>query len=87
MIFLNFSQLSESVFRLNFLGKYFPRNQAKFFLIGKCFSLTNFSNDKQTHESFKNNFSKNKFQKTNITSKIKHRRKRKSKGASITSCN
>ena len=31
MTFLNFSQLSESVFRLNFSGKHFPVNQAKFF--------------------------------------------------------
>jgi hypothetical protein len=31
MIFLNFSQLPESVFRLNFLEKHFPGNQAKFF--------------------------------------------------------
>jgi hypothetical protein len=30
IIFLNFSQLSESVFRPNFSGKHFPENQAKF---------------------------------------------------------
>ena len=28
--FLNFSQLSENVFRPNFPGKHFPENQAKF---------------------------------------------------------
>ena len=33
MIFLNFSQLSESVFPSNFLGKHFPENQAKIFLL------------------------------------------------------
>jgi len=37
MIFLNFSQLSESVFRLNFSGKYFPENQANFFFDWKVF--------------------------------------------------
>jgi hypothetical protein len=31
MIFLNFSQLSESVFHPNFPGKHFPENQTKFF--------------------------------------------------------
>jgi len=30
MTFLNFSQLPESVLRLNFAGKHFPKNQAKF---------------------------------------------------------
>jgi hypothetical protein len=29
-------------------GKHFFENQLKFFLIRKCFSLTNISNDKQT---------------------------------------
>jgi len=33
VIFLNFSQLPESVFRLNFPEKHFPENQAK------CFSF------------------------------------------------
>jgi hypothetical protein len=31
MIFLKFSQLSESVLCPNFLGKHFPENQTKFF--------------------------------------------------------
>jgi len=42
MIFLNFSQLSESVFRLNILGKHFPENQAKFFFNWKVFSVDQF---------------------------------------------
>jgi hypothetical protein len=37
MIFLNFSQLSESVFHPNFLGKHFPENQVKFFFDWKIF--------------------------------------------------
>ena len=45
MIFLNFSQLLKIVFRPNF-----PSNV---FLTGKCFSLTNFFNDKQTQKKFK----------------------------------
>jgi len=63
MTFLNFSQLLESVFHLNFSGKYFSRNHAKFYLTEKCFSLIKFSNSKQTQENLKNKFSKNKFQK------------------------
>ena len=39
MTFLNFSQLSESVFRLNFLEKYFSGNQAKFFFDWKVFFI------------------------------------------------
>jgi hypothetical protein len=37
MIFLNFSQLSESVFHPNFLEKHFPENQVKFFFDWKIF--------------------------------------------------
>jgi hypothetical protein len=37
-----------------------------FSLTGKYFPLTNFSNDKQTQENLKNNFSKITFNKTNI---------------------
>ena len=65
MIFLNFSQLLNSVFRPNFPGKHFPGNQA-FFFTGKCFSLPNFLNGKQTQESLENNFSETTFQKTNM---------------------
>jgi hypothetical protein len=39
MTFLNFSKLPESVFRLNFLGKHFSENQAKFFFDWKVFSV------------------------------------------------
>jgi len=39
MTFLNFSQLSKSVFRSNFLGKHFPENQAKFSFDWKVFSV------------------------------------------------
>jgi len=35
-------------------------------LNGKCFLLTNFSNDKQTQENLKSEFSKSEFQETNI---------------------
>jgi hypothetical protein len=67
MTFLIFSQLSESAFRPNFLGKHFPGNQPNFPLIGKCFPLTNFSNGKQTQESLENGFPKIIFRETNIT--------------------
>ena len=80
MIFLNFSQLLESVFRPNFPGKHFPENQAKFSfdwkvfsvdrkvfpLTGKCFPLTNFPNDKQTQESLKSGFLKSEFREINM---------------------
>jgi len=66
MIFLNFSQLSKSVFRPNFSGKHFPGNQANFSLIRKCFLLINFSNDKQIQKSLESNFSEITFQETNI---------------------
>jgi hypothetical protein len=39
MIFLNFSQIPESVFRPNFSGKYFSGNQTKFFFDWKVFSV------------------------------------------------
>jgi lauroyl/myristoyl acyltransferase len=54
MIFLNFSQLPESVFRPNF-----P-------LTGKCFPLTNFSNDKQTQKSLESGFPETTFRETNM---------------------
>jgi len=37
MTFLNFSQLPESVFHLNFPEKYFSENKAKFFFDWKVF--------------------------------------------------
>jgi len=39
MTFLNFSQLSKNVFHLNFSGKHFPENQAKFFFDWKVFFI------------------------------------------------
>jgi len=39
MTFLNFSQLPESVFRLNFSRKHFPENQVKFFFDWKVFFI------------------------------------------------
>jgi hypothetical protein len=44
----------------------FLETKPKFPLTGKCFSLTNFSNDKQIQESLKNNFSRIIFQKTKV---------------------
>jgi hypothetical protein len=37
----------------------------KFFLTGKCFPLTNFSNYKQTQESLESGFQKATFHQTN----------------------
>jgi hypothetical protein len=42
MIFLNFLQLAENVFRPNFSGKYFSENQVKFFFNWKVFSVDQF---------------------------------------------
>jgi len=65
MTFLNFSQLPESVFRPNFsqLQKVFSaqifqentflETKPTFHLTGKCFSLINFSNDKQNRKVWK----------------------------------
>ena len=64
MTFLNFSQLSESVFRPNFPENTFLKTKPNFSLTGKSFPLTNFPKDKQTLENLKNNFPKNKFQET-----------------------
>jgi len=43
IIFLNFSQLSESVFHSNFSEKHFPKNQAKFSFDWKVFSVDQLS--------------------------------------------
>jgi hypothetical protein len=40
-------------------------------LTGKCFPLTNFSNEKQTQESLENSFLKTGFRETNTTLKNK----------------
>jgi len=66
MIFLNFSQLLESVFRPNFPGNTFLKTKLNFSLTRKCFPLTNFSNGKQTHESLESDFPETTFRKTNM---------------------
>jgi hypothetical protein len=43
----------------------FLKTKPNFPLTGKCFSLTNFSNGKQTQESLKSGFPKTTFRKTN----------------------
>jgi hypothetical protein len=43
MIFLNFSQLPEIVFRPKIKEKYFPENQAKFSVDRKIFSVDQLS--------------------------------------------
>jgi len=44
----------------------FLKTKPNFSLTGKCFPLTNFSNDKQTQESLESGFPKTTFRKTNI---------------------
>jgi hypothetical protein len=65
MTFLNFSQFPESVFRQIFQENTFLKTKPNFPLIGKCFPLINFSNDKQTHESLESGFPETTFRKTN----------------------
>jgi len=74
MTFLNFLQLSKSIFRPKLKENTFLKTKPNFYLTvkcfpltEKCFMLTNFSNNKQTHESLKNNFPKTTFPKTNTT--------------------
>jgi hypothetical protein len=43
----------------------FLKTKPKIFLTGKCFPLTNFSNDKQTQESLESGFPETTFRKTN----------------------
>jgi hypothetical protein len=43
----------------------FLKTKLNFSLTGKCFSLTNFSNGKQTQESLKSGFPETTFRKTN----------------------
>jgi len=50
----------------NFQENTFLEIKPIFSLTGKCFSLTNFSNVKQTQESLESNFPESEFQKTNI---------------------
>jgi hypothetical protein len=49
MIFLIFFTTFRKCFPPKIKGKHFP-------LTGKCFSLTNFPNDKQRHESLESGF-------------------------------
>jgi hypothetical protein len=44
----------------------FLETKPNFSLTGKCFSLTNFSNGKQTHESLESGFLETTFQETNM---------------------
>jgi hypothetical protein len=44
----------------------FLETKPNFPLTGKCFSLTNFSNDKQTHESLESGFPESELWETNI---------------------
>jgi hypothetical protein len=50
----------------------FLKTKPNFPLIGKCFSLTNFSNGKQTQESLESGFPETTFQKTTHSQKGKH---------------
>jgi hypothetical protein len=45
----------------------FLKTKLNFPLTGKCFSLTNFSNGKQTQESLESGFPETTFRKTNTT--------------------
>jgi hypothetical protein len=47
----------------------FLKTKPNFPLTGKCFSLTNFSNGKQTQESLESNFPETTFRKTNTAKK------------------
>jgi hypothetical protein len=44
----------------------FLETKPNFSLIGKCFPLTNFPNDKQTQESLESGFPESEFRETNI---------------------
>jgi len=68
MTFLNFSQFSESVFRLNFSRKHFSENQTKFFFDWKIFFVDQFFLMTKT-KNFKNNFYKLLFK--NQTQQVK----------------
>ena len=57
MTFLNFSQLSESVFRPNFPENTFLKTKLNFSLTENCFPFINFPEGKQTQESLESGFS------------------------------
>ena len=65
MTFLNFSLLPESVLRPNFPENTFLKTKPNFSLTGKCFPLTNFPEDKQTHESLESGIPESEFRETN----------------------
>jgi len=74
MIFLNFSQHPESVFRPKLKENTFLETKLNFSLTRKCFPLTrkyfpltNFFNDKQTQESLENDFLETTFRETNTS--------------------
>ena len=56
MIFLNFSQFSESVFCLKQKENTFLKTKPNFSWTEKCFSLINVLNNKQTYESLESDF-------------------------------
>jgi hypothetical protein len=56
------------VFSAKIKGKHFSGNQIKFFFNWKVFFFINFSNDRQTQESFENDFQKINFREINGTS-------------------
>jgi TRAP-type C4-dicarboxylate transport system substrate-binding protein len=65
MIFLNFSQFSESVFCLKQKENTFLKTKPNFSWTEKCFSLINVLNNKQTYESLESDFQKIIFHQTN----------------------
>ena len=58
---------SENQTKFFFVWKVFFVDRKVFLLTGKYFSLTNFSNDKQTQKNLNSNFSKTIFQKQTCT--------------------
>jgi hypothetical protein len=67
MTFLNFSHFRKVFSAQIFQENTFLKTKPNFPLTGKCFPLTNFSNDKQKiQESLESGFPENEFRKTNI---------------------
>ena len=66
MIFLNFSQLPESVFRPNFTGKHFPEKPSKiFFWLESVFRWPTFLMTNKHMKVWKSDFLETTFRKTN----------------------
>ena len=63
MTFLNFHNFWKVFSVQIFQENIFLETKPNFFLTGKCFLLTNFSNGKQTHESLESDFPENKHNK------------------------